>query len=66
MSDYTMVVYETYDTENPYFIYYTGDKQGAIDYALGEGAFEVDVYRGDRVKPDSKVVCRILASGEIL
>ena len=65
MSDYVMLVYETYDSENPHLIHYTGDKQGAIDYAKGEHAFEVDIYEGTRIHPDAKSVCAVLYTGEV-
>lgn len=65
MGDFVMLVYETYDSENPYKVYYTGDIQGAIDYAKGENAFEVDIYEGTRINPDSECVCGVLSTGEL-
>ena len=66
MSDYVMLVYETHDSENPYIIHYTGDRQGAIDYAKEEHAFEVDIYRGTRIHPDAESVCTVMYDGTIL
>lgn len=66
MNDYVMLAYETHDTENPYIIHYTGDRQGAIDYALEEPAFEVDIYEGTRIHPDAKSVCAVMHDGTIL
>lgn len=65
MCDYVMLVYETHDDENPYIIHYTGDRQGAIDYAIEENAFEVDIYEGTRICPDAKSVCSVLSNGEV-
>lgn len=65
MNDYVMLVYETHDSENPYLIHYTGDRQGAIDYALEERAFEVDIYEGTRIHPDAASVCAVLHDGTI-
>ena len=59
MSDYVMLVYETYDSENPYTIHYTGDLRGAVDYAMDECAFEVDIYEGTRIRPDARCVCTV-------
>ena len=66
MTDYVMLAYETHDSENPYLIHYTGDRQGAIDYALEERAFEVDIYEGTRIHPDAKSVCAVMYDGTIL
>jgi outer membrane phospholipase A len=66
MGDYVMLVYETHDSENPYIIHYTGDRQGAIDYAKEEHAFEVDIYKGMRIHPDAKSVCTVMYDGTIL
>lgn len=66
MVDYVMLVYETHDSENPHLIHYTGNKQGAIDYALEEHAFEVDIYEGTRIHPDAKNVCAVMYNGTIL
>ena len=66
MADYVMLVYETHDSENPYLIHYTGNKQGAIDYAIEERAFEVDIYEGTRIHPDAKSVCAVMYNGTIL
>lgn len=66
MTDYVMLVYETYDSQNPYLIHYTGDRQGAIDYAIEERAFEIDIYEGTRINPDAKSVCAVLYNGMIL
>lgn len=66
MGDFVMLVYETYDSENPYRIYYTGDRQGAIDCAKGEHAFEVDIYEGSRICPEAKSVCAVMYDGTVL
>lgn len=66
MTDYVMLVYEGPYSENPDIIHYTGDRQGAIDYALEEHAFEVDIYEGTRIAPETKSVCAVMYDGTIL
>lgn len=66
MSDFVMRVYKSYDSENPHTIHYAGDKAGAIDYALGEHAFEVDIYEGRRIGPESRSVCVVMYGGNVL
>ena len=65
MGDYVMLVYETHDSENPYVIHYTGDRRGAVDYAMDECAFEVDIFEGTRITPGSRCVCTVTYGGEI-
>lgn len=66
MSEFAMLVYREYDQVEPELIRYTGDRQGAIDYAKGENAFEVDIYEGDGVRPDSKSVCAVMYNGMVM
>lgn len=63
MSDYVMLAYETHDSENPARIYYTGDLRGAIDYAKGEGAFEVDIFRKES---DIIAVCCVMSGERVI
>ena len=65
MTDYVMLVYENPYSENPDIIHYTGDRQGAIDYALEERALEVDIYEGTRISPNAKSVCAVMYNGTI-
>ena len=65
MGEYIMLAYETYDSENPYVIHYTGDRNGAVKYALDEGVFEVDIYEGTRIHPNAKSVCAVMYNGMI-
>lgn len=66
MDNYIMLVYESYDSENPYVIRYVGDDAGAVDKALREQAFEVDIYRGTEINPDTESVCAVMYTGEVL
>lgn len=66
MSDFVMLVYETHDQEQPELIHYTGNRQGAIDYAREELAFEVDIYEGTHIHPNAKSVCAVMYDGRIL
>ena len=66
MNDYVMLAYEGPYSENPDLIHYTGDREGAVNYALEERAFEVDIYEGTRIRPDSRSVCAVMYDGTIL
>lgn len=63
MSEYLMLAYQTHDSENPVRIHYTGDLNGAIDYAKGEKAFEVDIFRKGS---DVVAVCCVMSGGRVI
>ena len=61
-----MLVYRNYDTEVPELVHYTGDRFGALRYAMEEGAFEVDIYEGTSIHPDAKCVGTVMYNGMVL
>lgn len=64
--EYTLLIYWTHDDENPDLTRYVGDENGAIAYAMEEGAFEVDIYEGDRIHPDARSVCAVMYDGQVI